>query len=61
MSIIRSANDNGEQYVDATETLNGLRRDLRRLKRAVRINTVLLMIILLLTVILPTTEVLLRP
>jgi hypothetical protein len=41
--------------------LNGLRRDLRRLKRAVRINTVLLMIVLLLTVTLPTTVVLLQP
>jgi hypothetical protein len=41
--------DDGTQYVDATIILNDLRRDLRRLKRAVRINTILLLVVLTLT------------
>jgi hypothetical protein len=41
--------DDGEQYIDATIILNDLRRDLRRLKRAVRINTILLLVVLILT------------
>ena len=41
--------DDGKQYVDATIFLNDLRRDLRRLKRAVRINTILLLVVLILT------------
>jgi hypothetical protein len=40
--------DDGAQYVDATIILNDMHRDLR-LKRAVRINTILLLVVLILT------------
>jgi hypothetical protein len=45
----RPAPDDGEQCVDATIFLNDIRRDLRRLKRAARINTILLLVVLILT------------
>jgi hypothetical protein len=41
--------DDGAQYVDATIILNDLRRDLRRVRRSQRINTILLVVVLILT------------
>jgi hypothetical protein len=53
--------DHDSDFVDATNLVNDLRRDLRRVRRCLRVHTVLLAIILIFTIVLPTTVVFLHP
>jgi hypothetical protein len=56
----RSARDDATTYVDATPLVNEVRRDLRRLRRGVRVNILLTLIVLVWNVILPAGVILLR-